>query len=160
MSERAAALAAEFEAVNREFISGVERISDDQWRTMVPGDDWTVGVAAHHVVDCYGLIVGWVKDLARGDVAPYDHDTMDATNTEHARVHAECTRAATVARAAREVPEIARYVAGLTDSELDTAGTFNGNPRTAEQMIRRVLIGHTQEHMGRVRSALAEQESL
>jgi len=159
MTERAATLAAEFEAINRDFIAEVARLTDEQWWKVAPGDNWTVGVVAHHVVDCYGLIVGWVRILSRGDVAPYDHHTMDATNAEHARLHADCTRAETVERAASEVAEIARYVAGLTDDQLDTAGTFNGNPRTAEQMIERVLIGHTREHLSRIRSALGDQRS-
>jgi uncharacterized damage-inducible protein DinB len=159
MSERAAELASQFERANRDFVEEVERLTDEQWQTLVPGENWTVGVAAHHVVECYGLIAGWVNDLTRGDIAPYDHDSMDATNAERARLHAGCTRAETVERAAREVPEIARYVAGLTDDQLATAGTFNGNPRTADRMIQRVLIGHTEGHLSSIRSALGQRPS-
>jgi len=51
------------------------------------------------------------------------------------------------------------FVAGLTDAQLDTAGTFNGNPRTPDQMIARVLIGHTESHLSSIRSALSERQS-
>src|SRR4051812_15383082 len=88
MSERAAELASQFEQANRDFIEEVERFTDDQWRTLVPGENWTVGVVAHHVVDSFEPIVVWIEHLARGEEAVYDRDVTDAHNAEHARAYA------------------------------------------------------------------------
>jgi hypothetical protein len=85
MSERAAELASQFEQANRDFIEEVERLTDDQCQALVPGENWLVGVVAHHVVDSFGLITGWIENLARGEEAVYDHDAVDAHNAQHAR---------------------------------------------------------------------------
>lgn len=150
----AADLASQFEQVHRDFIEEVERFTDDQWRVLVPGEDWTVGVVSHHVVDSFGLITGWIRSLADGGVAPYDHAEIDRVNAAHARQHASCTQAETATLARREGADAARLVARLTDAQLDTEGSFQGKPWTSEQMIRRVLIGHTGNHLASIRAAL------
>ena len=43
----------------------------------------------------------------------------------------------------------------MNDEQLDTVGTFNGGPKSAEALIRRVLIGHIENHLTSLRSALA-----
>ena len=155
MSERAAELASQFEQTHRDFVEEVERLTDDEWQTLVPGEGWTVGVVAHHVVDSFGLIAGWIEDLARGEEAVYDHDAVDAHNAEHAREYAGCTQSETADAARRGGADMVRLVASLSDAQLDTVGIFNGNPRTPTQLIERVLIGHTKNHLGSIRSVLA-----
>ena len=155
MSERAAEFASQFEQTNRDFIQEVEGLTDDQWKTLVPGENWTVGVVAHHVVDSLGLISGWIESLARGEKAAYDRDAVDAHNAEHAREYAGCTQSETADGARRGGAAAVRLVVSLSDAQLDTVGIFRGDPWTPTQLIERVLIGHTMSHLGHIRSALA-----
>ena len=155
MSERAAELSSQFEQANRDFIDEVDRLTDDQWRILGPGENWTVGVVAHHVVDSFGLIVEWIKNLARGEEAVYDRHAVDAHNAEHALAYAGCTQSDTADAARSDGAATARFVASLSDAQLDTVGVFNGNPRTPTQLIERVLIGHTKSHLINIRSVIA-----
>ena len=155
MSERATELAAQFERANRDFIEEVERLSDDQWQTLVPGENWTVGVVAHHVIACYGLIGGWIRDLANGEVARPTMEELDAINAEHARRHAGCSKAETLEQARRDGAETVGLVRGLTEAQLESNGLFNGRLWSTEEMVRRVLLTHSANHLVNIRSALA-----
>ena len=157
MSERAAMLAAQFGEANAALVAAIESFSDGDWRVNVPGENWTVGVVAHHIVDSWPLITGWIESLSRGEEAVYDHDAVDAHNAEHAREYAGCSQAEVAEAARRDGAAVARLVAALSDAQLDTVGTFQGNPRTPTQLIERVLVGHTNSHLGHIRSALEEQ---
>jgi len=154
MSERAAEFASQFEQTNCDFIKEVERLTDDEWKTLVPGENWTVGVVAHHVVDSFELITGWLESLARGAEAAYDRDAVDAHNAEHAREYAGCTQSETADAARRSGAATIRLVSSLSDAQLDTVGIFRGNPQTPTGLIEGVLIGHTKSHLRNIRSAL------
>jgi uncharacterized damage-inducible protein DinB len=160
MSDRAAMLAAQFEEANDALVTAIESFSDEDWRVIVPGENWAVGVVAHHIVDSWPLITDWIESLSRGEEAVYDHDAVDAHNAEHAREYAGCTQSEAASAARRDGATVARLVANLSDAQLDTVGTFQGNPRTPTQLIERVLIGHTRSHLGHIQAALAEEPSV
>ena len=50
MSDRAKELAARFTAFNDEMISFVETCSDENWKKMCEGENWTIGLVARHVL--------------------------------------------------------------------------------------------------------------
>jgi uncharacterized protein (TIGR03083 family) len=155
MSERARALAERFEQANRELIATVERLSDADWKTETPAEHWTVGVVAHHVAGSHKDIAGLVEMVASGKpVPPLNMDTFDQANAAHAREHANCTKAETLALLRQNGARAAETVRALGDEQLDRVGGSMG--MSAAQIIERVLIGHIHEHHGSIKSALQQ----
>ena len=154
MSERGAALAAEFERTNREMIEAVEQFSAEQWRTLVPGENWAVGVVAHHIAASHEMLAGWVAALAHGGELRPTPDQSDDINAEHARAYAACTQQQTIDLLRRNGEQAAQQVRGLDDQQLDRVGSFRGQPITAGEMIERILTGHPQRHLAHIRAAL------
>ena len=97
MSGRAEELAKRFEQANDEVIAAVQNCSDEQWRRTCSGEQWSVGVTAHHIGTSYGPIAGMVQALATGQpVPPLTAELLDASNAEHARQFAGCTKEETI----------------------------------------------------------------
>jgi hypothetical protein len=155
MGERAAILTARFERTNQEFMETIERFSDDQWGTLVPGENWTVGVVAHHIAASHELIGGWVKALASGQELRPATDEVTGINAEHARQYAACTREETLELARRNGEDAARLVRGLDDEQLDRRGFLGTQVFTTGEMVERVLIGHPQRHLANIRSTIS-----
>ena len=88
MSGRAEELAKRSEQANDELIAAVQSRSNEQG---------SVGVTAHHVGTSYGPIAGMVQALATGQpVPPLTAELLDASNAEHARQFAGCTKEETI----------------------------------------------------------------
>jgi hypothetical protein len=72
-------------------------------------------------------------------------DTLHQMNAEHAKQSADCTKTETLA--------LLRKKRGLSDEKLDrSVPVLGGPPKTAQQMVEQVLIGHMQEHHGSIRA--------
>jgi uncharacterized protein (TIGR03083 family) len=155
MSERARTLAQQFEQANHELIATVERLSDAQWRTKTAGEGWSVGVVAHHVAGGHKQIAGLAQLVASGQPVPaMNMEMFHQANAEHARQHADCTKAETLALLRQNGAAAAATVRGLGDAELDRTGSLLMGPMSAAQVIERILIGHVHEHHGSMRKAL------
>jgi hypothetical protein len=157
MSERARALADRFEHANHELIATVEACSDAAWRAKTTGEDWTVGVVAHHVAEAHRAISGLVELRAKGQ--PLPNVTMDMIhqgNAAHAKQQANCTKAETLALLRQNGSAALGIVRGLSDAQLDgSAPVLGGAPMTLQQVIERILIGHVQDHHSSIRTAIA-----
>jgi uncharacterized damage-inducible protein DinB len=66
VSERAQALAEQFEQANNEAIAAVEGCSDEQWRRHIESENRSVGVVLHHVAIAHPVVAAWVTRVARG----------------------------------------------------------------------------------------------
>jgi len=154
MGERGATLASQFDLVNREVIAAVERLSDDQWTRLVPGENWTVGVVVHHIAEGHKVITRWVQDLASRRPLQPALEEIDDINARHASQSATCTKEETAELLARNGEATLRVVRELSDEQIAGSGPFRGEQWTAADMIERVLIGHPQRHMDHVQSVL------
>jgi hypothetical protein len=92
MSERAQALAEEFEQANNEAIAAIEGCSDEQWRRHVESENRSVGVVMHHVAIAHPRIAEWVTAAPRGQDVGVDEGWVDQFNAQHAREQATCTK--------------------------------------------------------------------
>ena len=156
MSERAEALAAEFEQTNRDVAEVVGQLSDDQWATLVPGENWPVGVVVRHIASSHELIGGWVRALADGQALQLTHQQVDELNAAQAREHAACTKPESLALLRRTGEAAARLVRELDDDQLDRRGAFFERELSAGQVVERVLIGHPRQHLASIRAALGQ----
>jgi uncharacterized damage-inducible protein DinB len=156
MSERAQALAEQFEQANHEAIATVEGCSDEQWRRHVESENRSVGVVMHHVAIAHPVIAGWVTAAAHGRDVGVERGWFDQVNAQHAREQAQCTKAETLALLRRNGEAAARVVRALDDSQLDSSATIitGRPPLTAQQVTERILIGHVRGHLSTTQTAI------
>lgn len=158
MSGRAEELAKRFEQTNDEVIAAVQSCSDEQWRRTCSGEQWSVGVTAHHIGVSYGPIAELVQRLATGQrVPPLTSEMLDTLNAEHARQFAGCTKEATVELLRSGGEAAARMVRGPSDEQLDNAAELSlvgGRRLSAADVVETGLIGHPISHLASIRAAL------
>lgn len=161
---RAEDLAAELEGSYTTFATYLESLSADQWRRpaanhpeIVAGEDERrpVGVIAHHVGDTVPMFAERARRIATGEpLDPITLAEMDAANARHAAVHTKPDQAETLAMLRDNVERASEMIRELSDEDLDRPGAGDLSRWTAEQLIRRVLIGHVTWHEGSIRATL------
>lgn len=157
MSAQAEALAKQFEAQAAQLTETLEKLTDADWKKVTAGEKWTVGVTAHHVAGTHEPIAGIIKTVASGQSMPeFTMAMLDEMNAKHAVEQAGCTKAETLAIHKQGAAKAAAVLRSLSDEQLTNKGTvFTGvPPMTAEDMVKRALIGHMDEHFGSIRKTI------
>ncbi|MGH7333905.1 MAG: DinB family protein [Candidatus Rokuibacteriota bacterium] len=157
MGARADQLAGKFEQSCREINMLVERLSDAEWKKVTAGEQWPVGVAAHHVAEGHAGIASIIQAIAKGQPMPtFTMDMLHEMNAKHAKEHANTTKVATLELLQTNGAKAAAAVRALSDVDLDRSGTvLAGMPAmSVAQVIEGILINHVNEHMGSIRTAL------
>jgi hypothetical protein len=157
MGARSEALAEQLVAKAQEAVAVLEKLSDADWMRVTAAEKWTVGVTAHHVASALEAVAGMVRAVVSGQ--PRGHFTramLDEMNATHAKEHAHCTRAETIALFRKGAAAAAAVVRGLRDEQLATSATVftDAPPMTAEQLITGGLIGHIDAHVGSIRKTV------
>jgi len=150
MATKSELLATRFETKARESAAVLERLSDPDWKKTTLAEKWTVGVTAHHLATAYDAVAGIVTTIASGGSrGHFTRAMLDELNARHAVEQAGCTKPETLALMRKTAAAAASVVRGLTDAELAKSGiVFDDTPpMTAEQLITRGLIEHTDEHL-------------
>jgi hypothetical protein len=150
-------MAVEVETVNDEAVAFVEACTDDQWRTLVTGEDWPVAVVLHHIAVGHLQMIDWLGRARRGEDISITAAEIDADNARHARDWAGVSRADTVDALRRHGAALAEYVRGLGPEELTVSVSFgpaNGMAVTAAQLAP-VSARHCRDHLDDARAALA-----
>jgi Mycothiol maleylpyruvate isomerase N-terminal domain len=159
MGAKGEALAKQFEAKAREAATVVESLSDADWKKMTAAEKWTVGVTAHHLARAFEAVSGIVTGIVSGQVpGGFTRGMLDGMNAQHAKEHANCTKAETVALMKKGAPTAAAVVRGLSDDQLAKSGAVftDAPPMTAEQLVMAGLINHIDEHIGSIRKAVGK----
>jgi hypothetical protein len=157
MSARAESLAKQFEARAAELRDTIQKLTDAEWKKVTTAEKWPVGVTAHHVAAGHEGIADIVKTVAAGQSLPgFTMAMFDEMNAKHAREHANCTRAETLALHDKGAAAAAAQVRRLSDAELDRSGTvLAGMPAmTAQQVVEGILINHINDHLGSIRATI------
>jgi hypothetical protein len=162
MGEQAQAYAEKFERLNREIIDLVAGLNDAQWHQTCPGENWSIGVAAHHIAVSHAGIAGWVVQVAQQHPVTTTHDQVNALNEKHARGETRYTREATLDLLEKNGKTAVEAVRSLDDDQLNNAALFTpageGKFRKCRTVIEYVLIGHPAEHLQHIRQALGLNE--
>jgi hypothetical protein len=156
-SERAASLADEFVAANDAVIAFARSCSEEQWKTVVPGEGWTVGVVLHHIAEGHAQGVRWLTAMAAGDGVTDTGDDIDRHNVTHAEKWADVSVADTVALLEENGELMERCLRQLSDEELDRTAPFGpagGQPLLVVQLAA-VSSGHSRGHLSHAREAIA-----
>jgi hypothetical protein len=157
MSAKSEGLAKQFEAKAREAVAVIATLSDADWKKVTAAERWTVGVTAHHLAGAFEPVAGIITGIVSGTLpGGFSRAMLDEMNARHAREHASCTRAETLALFDKGVPMAAAVVRGLSDDQLATSGKVftDAPPMTAEQLVMGALISHIDEHVGSIRKTV------
>ena len=157
MGARAESLAKQFETKAAEMTSVIKGLSETDWKRTTDAEKWSVGVTAHHLARGHEAILGIVKTVAAGKSIPNFTTTMlDEMNATHAREHAGCTKAETLALHEKGAAVAAAGVRALSDAELERSGTvLSGMPAmSCQQVVEGILINHINDHLGSIRKTV------
>lgn len=157
MGARAETLAKQFETKAAEMSKAIGQLSDADWKKVTTSEKWPVGVTAHHVASGHEPIAGIAKTVAGGQSIPnFTMEILHASNAQHAKEFAGCTKAETLALHEKGAAAAAAIVRKLSDAELDKSGTvITGAPAmTTQQIVEGILINHIGEHMGSIRATV------
>jgi len=157
MGTKGEVFAKQFEAKVQEATALLEKLSDADWRKPTAAEKWTVSVTAHHVARSYEPITHIIKTIAAGQALPhFTPQMLDEMNAQHVKEFAGCTKPETIALLKQGAAAAAAVVRGLSDADLAKTGTvFTGMPpMSAEEMVKRALLGHVDEHFGSIRQTI------
>jgi uncharacterized protein (TIGR03083 family) len=158
MGAKTEALARQFEGKARDAVATLEKLGDADWKKLTAAERWTVGVTAHHLAGGLEAVAGIVTGIVSGGPSRgnFTRAMLDRMNAQHAKEHAGCTRAETLALFQMGAATASAVVRGLHDDQLAKSGTVftEALPMTAEQLIMLGLLGHIDEHMGSIRKTV------
>jgi len=158
MGAKTEALARQFEEKARDAVATLEKLGDADWKKVTAAERWTVGVTAHHLAGGLEAVAGIVTGLVSGSPSrgTFTRAMLDGMNAQHAKEHAGCRRAETLALFQNGAARAFAVVWGLNDDQLAKSGTVftDAPPMTAEQLIMLGLLGHIDEHMGSIRKTV------
>jgi len=159
MGAKAEGLAKQFEAKAREALVTLGKLGDADWKKVTAAEKWMVGVTAHHLAGGLEAVAGIVTNIVTGGPprGNFTRAMLDEMNAQHAKEHANCTRAETLALFQKGAATASAVVRGLNDDQLAKSGIVftDAPPMTAEQLIMRGLLGHIDDHMGSIRRTVA-----
>jgi uncharacterized damage-inducible protein DinB len=157
MSERAEALASQFERMNDDLIATVERCPDAQWSAKCADTGWTANVQAHHIAAARAGLIQVLGAVAGGEkTLNMDSATLDRINAKHAQEYANVSRETVVADLHTSGAAAADWIRGLSDEQLDRKATFqSGAPEASlEQLVQFAFLGEIERHGGNLRQAV------
>lgn len=156
--QRATELADRLEQGTQALVALATGLSDEQWRTKIPGDGRTVGVVVHHVASVYPIEIELARTVGAGrpveGVTMADIHTMNAT---HAAEHATVSKDEAITLLITNGTAAAQAIRSMTDAELGTAANvslYAGAPLTAQFVLEDHAVRHSYHHAARIRAAL------
>jgi hypothetical protein len=153
-----AQLAARLERGAQALLMFASGVSDDEWRTPIPGDGRPVGVVVHHVASVYPIEVDLARRVAAGE--PIRGVTMadiHEMNARHASEHANAGRDETLALLASNAAAAAEAIRTMSDAELATAAPvslYADAELTSQFVLEDHAVRHSLHHLARIRAAL------
>ena len=154
--DSATELAAQLEAANEAVARFALACDDEQWRTVVPGEEWPVAVVVHHVAVSHELMMKWLGRVARGDDITDDASEIDAANGRHAQEFVAVGVDDTVALLRSNGARLAELIGGFDDEQLGRTAAFgpgNGMTVSTEGMAG-VATRHCEVHLANARAAV------
>ncbi len=152
------ALAARFEQASQAVIATVAQCSDEEWQTVCPAEERSVGVVAHHIAIGYHAQLDALRAALAGRPVPaiyQDLQRLHEFNAEHAEQYAACTQGEVLDLLRRNGAAVARFIRGLSDEDLTRSAPLplSSNTRwTVQRWVERLLIGHAEQHLRNIRA--------
>ena len=158
MGKRAEVLATRLEQGAAALAGFVEGLTEQEWKTRLPGDGRMIGVVVHHVADVYPLEIQLAQALASGKaIEGVTWAAVAEMNAKHSVDNAGIAKASALEHLKRNSKVASDAVRKLTDEELDRAApvSLNGDaPLTAQFFIEDHALRHSFHHLAKMRAAL------
>lgn len=156
-SARASALADRLESGAGSLAAYAERLSDAEWKVIVPGDGRTIGVVVHHVASVYPIEVQLAQKIASGEaIAGVTMDAIHDMNAKHAVENAEASKAETLELLRTNSKAAAELIRAFSDEELDSAkevSLYGDAVLSAQFFLEDHAVRHSLHHLASVRRA-------
>jgi uncharacterized protein (TIGR03083 family) len=157
MSERADALARQYERAYDDFVQAVEACPEEKWKEPCADTGWPVNVQARHLAGGAAFFTDIFGKIARGEaVTHFPMAAVDQGNAQQLEAGRGATKAEVLAALREAKPPMVGFIRGLSDEQLDRRGQFiNEIPAmTVEQMIAGIAMGELENHGGALRRAI------
>lgn len=154
MNQRAKDLAERLTAFNNDMISFVENCSDDDWQKVTSGEQWSVGVVAHHVAAGHYGVLDWAKMIVAGEALPaLTMDAIDQMNAKHAEEHVNCTKSEVIGLLKENGSSIISFAAELDDEKLDRTSHLElvGGEISTQEFFENFIIRTGREHLSNMK---------
>jgi len=158
MTERAKDLAERLSAFNQELMGFVGNCSDEDWRKVCRGENWSVAVLARHIPAAHYRAFKLAKMIVAGETLPQvSMETVDQMNARHAEKYASCTKDEVLGLLREHGESIAEYVSQLSDDDLDRTGHIElmGGDIAVEKFIENVILVSCREHLANMKAAIS-----
>ena len=156
MSQRAKELAEKVKAFSSELTAFVESCSDEDWGKTCSGEGWPINVVARHIAAGHYGALNLAKMIVAGESLPeLSGEMIDQMNAQHAEKHTGCTKEEVLGYLRAKGSELADYVTGLSEDDLDRIGHLAavGGDVTTEKFIELVILNSGKEHFENMKSA-------
>ena len=157
MSQKVDTLVEKLATFNNEMLAIVENCTDEDWQKVCGGEQWTVGVVAHHVAAGHYSSLDLVKMIVAGETLPsLTMDTIDRMNAQHAQENANCTREEVLALLREHGATFADYLAGLSEAELSRTGylaALDGDV-SVQQFVEMIILHSAGDHLTNMKTAI------
>ena len=157
MSQRAKDISERIESFRDDVVAFVENLSDDDWKRVCAWEEWSVGVTACHLGAGHFGMSGMLGMIVKGEELP--QLTMDQVNEmskKSVQKHTDCTKTEALELLRKNGSELAAYVSGLTDDELDRKGSMPafGGEVSAEKFIDYIIFQSATQHFDGMKTAV------
>ena len=157
MNQKGKELAEKFTTFNNEMLAIVESCTDEDWKKVCGGEQWTVGVVAHHVAAGHYSSLDLVKMIVAGEtLPPLTMDTIDRMNLKHAQENADCTRAEVLALLRENGADFANYLDGLSEADLGRTAylaPLDGDV-SAQHLVEMIILHSAADHLSNIKTAI------
>lgn len=151
MSNRANALADQFDQAIADFAKAIENHPDHKWNATTE-EGWTVAALAQHVSGQFPLEMEYITAAAEGKDSPgHSWDDINGKNDGRAAANTAATKEQVLSELNGHAESVSAYVRGLSDEQLDATLSLplaNGaNVSTEQLLLGGVLIDHVNGHL-------------
>ena len=156
MSQRAKDLSKRIESFRDDVTAFVDPLSDEEWDAVCDWEQWPAGVTARHMGAGHFRIFELLGMIIQGKELPQlTVDQINAMSDKDSREHFDCTKAEALDALRKNGADLATFVAGLSDDELDRKGSMPafGGEVTVNQVIDFVIFQSAQEHFDSMKTA-------
>jgi hypothetical protein len=157
MSQRAKDLSERIELFRDDVIAFVDALSGEEWNAECEWEEWTAGVTARHLGAGHFGIFGLCGMILQGqELPPLTVEQINAMSDKDSREHSDCTKDEALDALRKNGADLAAFVAGLSDDELDRKGSMPafGGEATVNQIIEFVIFQSAQEHFDSMKAAV------
>jgi len=155
---RADALATRLEQGARDLAAFASELTEQDWRTPIPGDGRKVGVIVHHVATMYPAEIELAEIVANGaPVTGVTWDDVHAMNAQHAIDFDAATKEEALELLWENSAAAAAAIRRMSAEQLDFCAPislYGDAPLTAQFMLEDHAVRHSYHHLARIRRAL------